>query len=392
MKKLLIMILMLTLALPALAQPEIHYTAPYEYGMAVANNMDGTYYIVDEAGNVIFTPGKVESVHISGENTIVVLPSWNANAEFYVREGGEFVKVPAVNSDFDLSEYYPNEGKLVVALDEPAILAHVAAPSQPLPRVDGATALFPMYSALSQAVFPNWLRFEYVSQNPHPQITCTRTNEAYRRLISGDADVIFVAGPSDAQIAAAAEQGVEFMLTPIAKEAFVFIVSEENPVSEITLEQIRGIYSGNITHWRELGAEQLGEIIAYQRPADSGSQTALERLMEGYELMPAPQDYVAWDMGTILDVVEYQNFPNAIGYSFRFFVTDLMDNEVKLLVVDGIAPTVENITSGAYPLTTQIYAVTRKGDFNINTWSFLAWVQSEQGMELIEKSGYVPEY
>ena len=90
--------------------------------------------------------------------------------------------------------------------------------------------------------------------------------------------------------------------------------------------------------------------------------------------------------------VEYQNSANAIGYSFRFYVTGLMQADVKLLAIDGVEPTVENITSGAYPLITQVYAVTRKGEENPNVAAFLAWVQSDQGMELIEKSGYVPEH
>ena len=61
------------------------------------------------------------------------------------------------------------------------------------------------------------------------------------------------------------------------------------------------------------------------------------------------------------------------------------------LSVDGVAPTVENIRSGEYPLITQLYAVTRKGEENPNVALFLDWVTSDAGMELIEKTGYVAE-
>lgn len=391
----LIIALAVILLATAFADTQYDYTSEYKFGMAVAYDRDMNGFVLDEDKNVIFSPGQVASISISGENLIVVLYSYDTNAQsavYYERIDGEFKEVTAVNTNFDMTKYYPNEGELVARLDGDVTLARIPAPSQRIPRVDGATALFPMYSAFVQAAYPSQTRFEPVWVNSDALITCTKTNYAYERLISGEADIIFVAGPSDAQIAQAAEAGVKFRLTPIGKEAFVFIVNMDNPIEEITLEQIRGIYSGQITDWSELGYPEMGKIIPYQRPANSGSQTALERLMEGYELMPAPEDYVAYDMSTVLDVVEYQNFPNAIGYSFRFFVTDLMGSEVKLLKIDGVEPTVENITSGTYPLTTQLYAVTREGDFNLNLAVFLAWVQSEQGMELVEKSGYVPEY
>ncbi len=90
-------------------------------------------------------------------------------------------------------------------------------------------------------------------------------------------------------------------------------------------------------------------------------------------------------------LVEYRNLTNAIGYSFRFYVTDLMGSDVTLLSVDGVSPTVENIRSGAYPLNTQFYAVTRKDETNLNVPIFVDWVASDQGMALIEKAGYVAE-
>lgn len=200
---------------------------------------------------------------------------------------------------------------------------------------------------------------------------------------------IFCAGPSDAQIEAARQAGVEFELTPFGREAFVFVVNADNPLENLSVEQVREIYGGQITRWDELGVPGLGEIVAYQRPKDSGSQTALERLMGDVPIMDAPEGYVPDDMGAILDVIEYRNLPNAIGYSFRFFCTDMMGSEVKLLSLNGISPTVENIRSGAYPQITTLYAITRKGDPNPNIRALLNWITSAQGQELVEKSGYV---
>jgi len=183
---------------------------------------------------------------------------------------------------------------------------------------------------------------------------------------------------------------VEFDMLPIGREAFVFIVNKDNPLDSITVDQIKGVYSGQITDWSQLGVDGVGPIVAYQRPKNSGSQTALEALMGDTPLMEAPKGVVAWDMGDIVDTVEYRNLPNAIGYSFRFFCTDMMGSEVKLLAVDGVEPTEANIRNGSYPITSTVYAIRLKGNDNPNVVALLDWIKSPQGMELVEKSGYTP--
>lgn len=78
-------------------------------------------------------------------------------------------------------------------------------------------------------------------------------------------DIIFTAEASEAQAAAANEQGVELVYTPLGSEAFVFIVNERNPLENITIDQLRDIYSGRITSWDQLGVSGLGSIRAFQR-------------------------------------------------------------------------------------------------------------------------------
>ena len=156
--------------------------------------------------------------------------------------------------------------------------------------------------------------------------------------------------------------------------------------------KIRDIYAGRITHWDRLGAKGLGKILAYQRSEGSGSQTALERFVMGdTPLMPAEKETV---MTGMLDIVEqtssYKNHRNAIGYSFRFNVTGLLRGfDVNLLNINGVAPTVENIENGSYPLASSFYAVTRS-DADENTLALVEWLRSEQGKELIRLTGYTP--
>ena len=96
-------------------------------------------------------------------------------------------------------------------------------------------------------------------------------------------------------------------------------------------------------------------------------------------------------MGGIVDQVsEYRNNRGAIGYSFRFYTTELMSGfKVKLLSINGVAPTVENIENGQYPLASEFFAVVRS-DASDNTRALLEWICGPQGQELIRKTGYTP--
>lgn len=178
-------------------------------------------------------------------------------------------------------------------------------------------------------------------------------------------------------------------LTPIGREAFVFFVNKKNPIDSLTIEQIRAIYSGKVTNWAEVGGERV-DIRAFQRPQDSGSQTALQNLMGNVPLMEAPTEDVVSGMGGIIsEVAEYKNYKNAIGYTFRYYSTEMVKNkEIKLLPIDGIVPSTENIRNGTYPIASEFYAVTAGTD-NPNVQKLLDWILSPQGQALVEKAGYV---
>ena len=211
-------------------------------------------------------------------------------------------------------------------------------------------------------------------------------------IVNGRCDVIFAAGPSEEQEEYAKDKGVELVYTPIGREAFVFFVHPDNPLEGLTLDEIRGIYSGRIARWDELGVKGLGGIIAYQRSEGSGSQTALKRfVMRDVPLMEPRKNTVQGDMGGMVEVVsDYRNRKGAVGYSFRFYCTELMkDFHVKLLDVEGVAPTAENIKNGSYRLASEFYAVTRS-DANENTRRLVEWITGPQGQRLVEKTGYVP--
>jgi phosphate transport system substrate-binding protein len=300
-----------------------------------------------------------------------------------------------VSDNFIIQEYQPfRENTKALRLTEPSTLKIV----NNLPIIDGATALYPLYSAFVQAVYPEdeYMHYEtYIMKDEErirvmPIVGCSKTDRAYERLINGNVDIIFCAGPSDDQIQMAIEKGVQLILTPIGKEAFVFFVNRQNPVNDLSTEQIRGIYSGRIINWNEIGGRK-NEIRAYQRPKNSGSQTMLESIM-GDEIIIEPLKENM--LGLMLDIItytaDYRNYKNAIGYSFLFYTTQMVNNnKIKLLSINGIEPTIESIQQEVYPYSSFFYAIiTNTQNENVN--KFIEWILSEQGQYLVRETGYVP--
>ena len=252
-----------------------------------------------------------------------------------------------------------------------------------LPKIDCATAFYPVAAAFVEATYPEG----NYALGKQDILTRTTSRLAFNRLINGDIDILFAFAPSDKQLEYAAQKGVELKLQPIGKEAFVFFVNEFNPVHNLTIEQVQVIYSGEITNWQQVGGLDM-PIKAFQRPKNSGSQTALERLMAGKKILPAPIDMVPYSMMAIFDrVAEFDDSKNAIGYSFRFYATEMMTMPVRLLSIDGVEPTEENIANGKYPLTEEFYLITTANK-NPNVEAFISWILSTEGQELVEKIGY----
>ena len=253
-----------------------------------------------------------------------------------------------------------------------------------LPVIDGAAAFFPVYSAFVNAVYPETTElydgvFEY-----------NNTPGGYQLLAERGIDIFLGVYPSEEQKAYAEECHTTFVYTPVGTEAFVFFVHKDNPIDNLTTEQIKGIYSGEITNWKQVGGRNE-EIAAFQRNEGSGSQSMLQRFMGDTPIMEAPTEMVNTMMSGIIEQVSsYRSKSNSIGFSFRYYVEGIIQNpDIKILSVDGVAPTAENIRNGSYPIVTPMYAVTYEENTNENVDLLLQWILSEEGQYIIEETGYV---
>ena len=281
-------------------------------------------------------------------------------------------------------EYAPFKGKKTVQVTPEAQYRL----SGKIPTMDGAYALYPVYAAVVQSICP---RNDYSRT-----VRANGSDVTFARLLGTwnkhepPVDLIFSAPPSKKQLKDAAELKLTYEITPFAREAFVFFVPSGNPVSNLTQEQIRGIYSGRITNWKEVGGPDRA-IKPFQRNEGSGSQTMLQKIMGKTPIIPPiREDRVGGMGGIIRDVAAYRNSGDAIGFTFRFFSTEMFRNgSIKLLSVDGITPTLENIQNGSYPFLTDCCVITCRPRSE-NTKKLVAFLFSPAGQELIRKVGYIP--
>ncbi len=254
-----------------------------------------------------------------------------------------------------------------------------------LPVLDGAAALVPVYAAVIDNVYPEGcVTFEggkfsddnYYGENfaKDSVMQYKNTVRGYQAIVDGTTDVLFCAAPSAAQKEYAIEQGVELVYVPIGLEGFVFFVNENNPVDDLTTEQVRKIYACEYKNWKEVGgADRV--INPVSRLEGSGSQTMFEAFMGDYEIgIKSP----------------FAITGASIGFSFRYYMDGIVGNDgVKMLSLNGVYPSAENIQNGSYPIVTRFYAIYRADNPNGNIPLLIDWLLSGEGQTLIEASGYV---
>lgn len=258
------------------------------------------------------------------------------------------------------------------------------------PIVDGSTATIPLSEAF---------KAEFLGKNLNEvEVNHATTHYAYENLINGKADLILVTYPSEEEFKMAEDKGIELEIEPVVNEAFVFYTNIQNPVKSLTLEQIQKIYTGEITNWFEVGGED-GQIKAYQREVNSGSQTGMLKLvMNGLEMMKAQTEDIIGDMASIIGLVsDYDNGKDAIGYSYYYYATTMYDtidkeiaDRIDLLAVNGVEPTNETIKDGTYPIRTNYYIVINAAEpEDGQVRKLFNAMLSERGQKAAEAVGYV---
>ena len=301
----------------------------------------------------------------------------------------------ALRDDFGkeilLPSYFPCEGKNPLATPATPPSLRLTDNS---PLINGDRNLLPLYGAIVQAV--------YAIRSPYPPETADEVSQstdelhirdivdytastelALEELTLNEIDVAF--GDLPAAKRFLTETAVDEVpeLTPVAREALVFFVHTDNPVTTLNLEQIRDIYAGKALSWKDVGGPET-EILAFQSDNKRTQQALNDMVMHGRATAcPAHEKYVPHRTAA------YRNRINAIGYDFRWRANKRFPNgKIRFLHIDGIAPTPENIRSGAYPLAFSIVMATGQSPSK-EVAALRNWICGPEGQALINLTGFV---
>ena len=269
------------------------------------------------------------------------------------------------------------------------------APQDPLfseedfPKLDGSTACIPLMAQMLADTTGMDL------EEAQSIISVSTTAYAWESfgLYNTDTKMLVVYEAPDSVKEELEAANVQLEQKPIGVDALVFIVNEDNPVTDLTQQQLRDIYAGKITNWKDVGGQDL-DIVAFQRRSDSGSQTLFQKLLiQGGELMDPPTELAPTAMGELVDsLAAYNNSANAIGFSVYYYIDQMYSQPgLRLLSVDGVMPSNDTLADGSYPLCNDFYAVIRPdAAADSPERQLYDWLDTEAGQACIKKAGYVP--
>ncbi len=192
---------------------------------------------------------------------------------------------------------------------------------------------------------------------------CSTTHGAWLNIADGGADLALLAAPTQEEQAYLDERGVSVEMKLYGGDGLVFIGNHACGVEDMSLEQVRGIYRGEITNWAQLGGADHAIRVLY-RDDQSGSQRLFERMLWKDESVPDFERLGFERLGDMTTIVsECLHDPYAIGYSIMTYLRDVYSKEELLAFsLEGYPATPENVASHHYPLGTQGYVVIRSDE------------------------------
>ncbi len=253
------------------------------------------------------------------------------------------------------------------------------------PVVDGSTATLP----LSEAVFMTATGAD--AETAAQYVVHTKTTNSYKRLYNKEVDLLIVYEPAESIVERMKTEPIA--IKPIGLDALVFMANQANTVQSLTMEQLISIYSGGISNWKEVGGADKA-LLAFQRPAGSGSQTLMQKLVMG-EVPLSTGDNV-FRYNTMSDILEgmlsYNGEDNTLGYSVFYYANNMyFEKDLKFMAVDGVLPSTQTIYDGSYPLDNAFYAAIRMDEpEDSNAHKIFDWLTGNDGQQLVLDLGYVP--
>jgi phosphate transport system substrate-binding protein len=244
-------------------------------------------------------------------------------------------------------------------------------------QLEGSTTVGPIADAFAEY---------FMSVTPGLTITVKKTGsgDGAAALLDGRCDIANMSRfMKEEEFKKAVEKGIFPVAHVIAMDGVCIIVHPSNPIKQLTTAQVRDIYMGKITNWKELGGADM-PIVVISRDTSSGTYESVHELVMKKEKMAENVEYVNANPQAYARV---KTTVGAIGYVGLGFV----DSNVRALEIDGIVPTKKTIASGTYPITRPLFMFTNGyPKLGSMTHKFCTFYLTEKGQELIDAKGFVP--
>jgi len=220
------------------------------------------------------------------------------------------------------------------------------------------------------------------------QVTGGGSGTGISALINGTTDICNSSRPikKEEKIKLKEKYGTTGVEVKVAIDGLSIYVNQKNPVNELTLDQVKDIYTGKINNWKEVGGKDA-QIIRYSRENNSGTYVYFkDEVLKGEDFDRRTQ-YLP---GTAAVVNAIAKDINGIGYGGAAYGVRIKELKIKKDAKSpAYAPTVENIKKGLYPISRFLYMYLRKkpeGEIK----KFIDWILSEEGQKVVKEVGYFP--
>ena len=242
--------------------------------------------------------------------------------------------------------------------------------------VDGSTTVGPIAKAFAE---------HYMAKHPEVNVTVSESGSGNgaKSLINAACDVATMSRPmKNSEKKAAQDAGVLPIERVVAMDGIAIAVHPSNPVADLTLDQLRRIFTGEIRRWSELGGPDQ-PIVAISRETNSGTYECFESLVMAQQKMDAKVEYVGSN-GAVRQRV--MSTPGAIGYVGLAFVEG-----VKAVPVEGVEATPETVLAKEYPIARPLYMYTNgRPAAGSPLADYVGLADTADGKQIIEDMGFVP--
>jgi phosphate transport system substrate-binding protein len=262
-----------------------------------------------------------------------------------------------------------------------SILATFAEAKEVKVTVSGSSTVMPLAELAAEEF--NLMQDEY-----HVSVTSGGTGVGIIDIAQGRSDIAMASreiAPVERQRYETAEE--RFQEFPIATDAICIVFSDDvydSGVTDLTRDQVKRIYAGDITNWMDVGGQDL-EIFAIGRRAASGTRDTFHEIVMGSKEAEAPG--VSMEAAESSEVkTAIRGSDNAIGYMGYSYI---LKGDAKVASMDGISPTMDNIKNGSYPLARKLYFYTM-GDPTPGARAFMDYLQGPEGEKIAVENGFIP--